>query len=422
MKRLRILTGLFLLSVRRLLTRARNPAPDFAYRSILVLGYGAIGDTIFFLPFLESLRRRFPQAHITFIANRYPTTTELLPASGFVDEIWMVDAQDASPAYRIGWERRIRAKKFDAAFLSQSTPARFFARALLGIPLRIGHCHLLVAPHQGWSLLRYLLWRARRGIISEEFERRIVLNHKVWMSNERKEHTVSRNLRLLGFFQTQRPVEPVPPAIIPESENARREAMIFLESLKSSQSLVVGLHIGSPQSLYGKIWPAGKWAVVCRALSEVRALHLVLLGGPEEGIQADEFKRQFPHPIIDLVGRCGLLTSLAVIHRCQLFLSNDTGLSKASMALGVPTVTVWGPSDPSWGIYWNPERHLKIFHEMPCAPCVQMGMRREGAGVINFTNCGHRACLSELEPSFVAHAILQRYGSRLESIPSGDVM
>jgi ADP-heptose:LPS heptosyltransferase len=118
--------------------------------------------------------------------------------------------------------------------------------------------------------------------------------------------------------------------------------------------------------------------------------------------------------IVDLTGKSGLLESLAVIRRCSLFLANDTGPGKAAMALGVPTACVWGPSD--WreqGVFWEPEKHLQISSGLPCQPCISLAIRNEGAGVLNFDNCGHRACLNELTAEQVAARIVQRYGKVL---------
>ena len=392
--------------------RARAGAP----RRLLVLGYAAIGDLIFLLPALRLLRESFPGARITFVADLYAGTADILPSSKLVDDIWLYEHEElASGRVRRALARRFAAADFDAVVVSQATPMRPFAAAILPIPTRIGHWRPLEAPHAGWPAARYALWRLKRALISDEFERRLALNCPI-LVREDGEHTVARNLRLLeplGLSPPSaidcRPSLPMPAAA---AEFAARELPAAL-GLKT-----VGLHIGKASSAYAKVWPAARWGETCRALARRYPLRLVLFGGPDEKDLIAPFADAFQGPIVDLVGRCGILESFAAIGRCDLFLGNDTGLAKAAMALGTPTLTVWGPSDRfGHGIVWEPGKHTEVFRPMPCAPCVRMGLRAEGAGVINFSNCGHRACLAALAPETVADAAARRYGVLLAAAP-----
>ena len=126
------------------------------------------------------------------------------------------------------------------------------------------------------------------------------------------------------------------------------------------------------------------------------------------------FGTEFAGPFVDLVGKAGLLESFAAIRRCDLFLSSDTGLSKAAMAMRVPTVSVWGPtSRMDNGALWDRELHTEVSLGLACAPCVHMALRCECTGIINFSNCGHHDCLERLIPDLVISAIKERHGGRL---------
>lgn len=388
--------------------RAREGAP----KRVLVLGYAAIGDLIFMMPALRLLRESCPGARITFVADSYAGTRDILPASGLVDELWLYEHSElATGRVRREIGRRVAGAGFDAVVVSQATPLRPFAAAILPIPVRIGHWRPVSAPHEGWSAPRYALWRLRRAVISGELERRLAFNRPV-LVREDAEHSVSRNLRLLEPLGVRppaaaslRPVLPVP---------AEAEAFAARELPDAPGLKTVGLHVGKLSSAYAKIWPAERWGETCRALAARYRLRLVLVGGPDEAGLAAPFAQAFGGPLVDLAGKCGILETFAAIRRCDLFLGSDTGMTKAAMALGVPTLTVWGPVERSgYGIVWEPEKHEEVFRPMPCAPCVRMGLRAEGSGVINFSNCGHRACLTELHPDAVAAAAIRRYGALL---------
>ena len=379
-------------------------------RRILVVAYSAIGDLIFFMPALEALRTRWPKARITYVADPYPGTEEVLPAAGLADEYWKYHYRD------LLWDRtkrgelcrRIREGGFDVAVVGQGTPLRGLGPALLTIPVRVGQCRPIQGPAGIWSALRYRLWQLHRGFARQEFERRLAFNRQIWVGVD-DEHTVGRNLRLaqaLGI-STPAPEAARPRLVIPEGPRA----FAAREVPDAPGKRTLGLHIGAPASAYAKIWPPEKWAEAFRAIAARAPCRVVLLGGPDERETAGAFAAAYGGEVIDLVGRSKLLESFACIRRCELLLSNDTGLSKAAMALGVPTVAVWGPSDrPGYGIVWDRPLHAEVYRLMPCSPCVRMGLPQEGAGVLNFDNCGHRDCLNKLEPSSVVDAALRRLG------------
>jgi hypothetical protein len=84
------------------------------------------------------------------------------------------------------------------------------------------------------------------------------------------------------------------------------------------------------------------------------------------------------------------------------------------MALGVPTVSVWGPiSRKDTGAIWEREKHAEVSLDLACSPCVSMALRKEGSGVINFSDCGHHYCLQMLIPELVVNAVKTRHGALL---------
>lgn len=386
-----------------------SPVEGRPLGKILVLGYAAIGDFVFFLPALEALRDAYPKARVTLLANSYPTTEELLPASDLADEIWRTKGELPDPAEAAELKEKIREGGFDAVVASHAAPIGFWADALTGIPLRVGHVHELEGDEDASDRG---LGAVRRAIVGGEFERRAVLNRRVPIRRWR-EHMVPRNLRLIealggepGSSESSRPR-------LPETEASRGFAA---DALPPKEGVgTVGVHVGSRLSQYRKIWPAERWGEVCRLLGETYPLRFALLGGPDEEDIPERFAAGIKGPYVDLVRKGGLIDAFSVMRRCDLFLSNDTGLAKAAMAMRVPTATVWGPSDRyGWGVFWDEDIHLEILHEVPCSPCVRLGFPREGAGVLNFSNCGHHDCLEKLSPQDVFDAIRKRYGALLE--------
>lgn len=298
-----------------LLLSLRRP-PERPFRRVLILGYAAIGDLIFFLPALEAIRRGYPEAELTWVANAYPTTRELLPALGLVDDIILHDweAPGAAPPPLEG---------FDLAVLTLSAPAHHFRRALAAIPSRAGH-------------VRRLPMTLKEKLVTGEVARRALLDRAVDVTDPRR-HAVLRNLDLVEALGLPRP------------GLARPKLPVKARPVKGR----VGLHIPGGPDQYGKLWP------------HFDALAERLAAGGAEVLRVE-------------AGRQGLLEAFELIGSCQVFVSCDTGPAKAAMALGVPTVTLWGPTDPAeLGRIWEPEKHVDLVSP-GVAPTVRLGMGRPG--------------------------------------------
>lgn len=380
-------------------------------RKVLFLGYAAVGDLIFLLPALKALRDGLPDARLVFVGDDDTGTNELLPPTGLVDEIWRYKHDYiASAAGRRDIARRVAGEGFDAVVVSQGTPLRPFARAILSVPRRVGHVRPVEAPHEGWSAPRYALWRLRRGTVHAEWERRWALTERI-VTPEQVEHVVSRNLKLAAALGA---AVPAPRDSRPALPLSAAERAFAEKALPADPRKTVGLHLGSPRTQFDRLWPTERWAEVARTLVAERGVRLAVLGGADERGRLEAFRASYGGELVDLVGRGRLLESFAAIARCDLFLASDTGPAKAAMASGVPTLTVWGPTSPlDHGIVWEPEKHVDVALGIACSPCVRMSLRREGSGVINYSTCGHHDCMAQLTPAVVLGQIEKRYASLL---------
>lgn len=141
---------------------------------------------------------------------------------------------------------------------------------------------------------------------------------------------------------------------------------------------VVGLFPGS--NAPARRWPAERFAQVARALL-AEGRRVVVLGGARD--------REVARPVIggapgavDAVGDTDLPGLAALLSQLRLLVTNDTGPMHLADALGVPTVSVWGPSDPGeTAPRWA--RHLRVSGPgLPCAPCRRNHCPRSGRGTM----------------------------------------
>lgn len=392
--------GSLVLSARLAATKRAPPPATAPVRRLLILGYAAIGDMLFFFPVLEALRRRYPEAQFTFLSNASPITGEILPAAGLVDDIWLCDWEEiGAAAARPRINRRIAEGGFDAAVLTLSSPAHYFQAGLAAIPLRVGH----IRPFEPVGLANSRL-RLRRALVTGEPARRAVLNAPVSVGAA-SEYAVTRNLRLLEPFGLTPPSPaPKPSLLTPELRAWAREQLAPL-----GPKTKVAVHLGPARNQYHKIWDHERFGRLCARLTASFPVELVVVGGVDEEAALAAARKHSPLPH-SWVGRASVLQTFALIESCALFIGNDTGLAKAAMSLGTPTATIWGPTDPGEvGAPWDAERHLDIRTGIGCSPCVRLGMAKEG--VLNYSNCGHHDCLGRLETDYAFGLLSRKYAA-----------
>ena len=96
-----------------------------------------------------------------------------------------------------------------------------------------------------------------------------------------------------------------------------------------------------------------------------------------------------------------LLELVELIRGCRLFVGGDTGPMHMAAALGVPTVALFGASDPVRNGPYG-EGHLVLYHDMECRPCWK-------------TRCESLGCLRELRPEGVIARVEAYLAGKKES-------
>ena len=143
------------------------------------------------------------------------------------------------------------------------------------------------------------------------------------------------------------------------------------ERLIPAGSPVVGL--GPTANWAQKIWPAERFVALFRRLSgpdgPLPGARAAVFGGPgERDLAAPVLDALEPARRVDLVDSADLLTVAACLERCELFVGNDSGLMHLAAAVGIPTLGLFGPSQPEeyapWGSLGAAVRTEASFEEL----------------------------------------------------------
>jgi 3-deoxy-D-manno-octulosonic-acid transferase len=143
-------------------------------------------------------------------------------------------------------------------------------------------------------------------------------------------------------------------------------------------------------------WPSKNWSAEYYAtLAKALQSHgrLLLCGGPADQRLAERIMHQSGVPVINAVGQTNLLQLAALLSRSSVLVTGDTGPLHMAIALDVPTVSLFGPTDPRKFGPLTPG-HIVLQEQFNCQPCHKK-------------RCplSHLNCLQSLSPDRVITAV-----------------
>ena len=349
---------------------------------ILAVSVSGIGNTILFVPFLAALRRHFPQAQIELLAGG-AGMAQAVEGGGAVDCVRLTPARAAGIP---GFLRELRAARYDAvvtAFPSNKWQFNALAR-WTGARERVTH--------------GYACARARTLAFLQN--RRVPAVEGL--------HDVEQNLRLLTAFGLD-PAGESRALSFPVGGADRDFAAGFLRERGMEGALLVGLHPGAGgkykdwQGLI-KRWPADRFARLADLLVERFDVRVLLVGGPEEAPLKQEVVQRARRPERLTVVDASLKRTAALLGRCRLMVSNDSGLMHVAAAMGVPTLGLFGPTNETRTAPWGAGcRALRA--DVPCCARLQYPFRTTSSK-IRCTENGR--CLTGLAVERVLDAAAER--------------
>ena len=333
-------------------------------RSVLIIVARRLGDVLLATPLIRSVKRAWPDAAVDVLV--FEGTQGVLAANPDVRRVLAVPERPgwlAHLAFVLGLRRR-----YDIALSTQYGDRP--------------------------TLYAFLAGRWRAGLLMparKERWKRVLLNAWAPFDNWNT-HTVLMNLALGGLLG----IEPHREVVVcwsPE-DDAR------VDQLLERGRPVAVLH-PYPKFNY-KMWHRAGWIEIAAWLA-ARGHRVVLSGGPDtaEVAYIADLAREMPLGTVNLAGQLSLGASACLLSRAAVFAGPDTALTHMAAALGVPTVALYGPTDPvKWGPWprghvsaTNPWRRLGsqtvgnvslIQGNAPCAPCHKEGCERN---VESYSDC-----------------------------------
>ena len=290
-----------------------------------------LGDTVMALPALAALRAARPDALLAAVGPWAPLLT-----GQAVADVLLKYPRDGRTRRKLG--AAMRAMRPDAAVL---------------------------LPNSFESALAARRWGARTRLGYDTDMRHAFLTHMVDLPSPRR-HQVDEYAGLLEAADIPVKMER-PEWRLGEDGAAEAEVTTLLtEAGYRGTASLIGLHLGAAFGS-SKLWPPASYAELIGQLAE-RGFESLLMGGPEDLGVAEAVQELAGNRVASTVGRDRAQMLPRLLARLGCLVSSDTGVAHLAAALGVPTVTLFGPTDPHLSAPRG--RWVRsIEGPAPCAPC-----------------------------------------------------
>lgn len=349
-------------------------------KQVLIVCTRRIGDVLLTTPLIHSIKITWPQAVIDILV--FKGTEGIVANNSDIRKIFSVEERP-----RLIKDLRLLIKIFRRYDLAIST-----------------------LPGDRPTFYTYLAGRHRVGMLNpspqNSFWKRWLLSQSIPFDNDNT-HTVLMNLKLAQLLQLKISSD----VVVSWAENDPSQVKKLLNFDIEQKSFAV-LHV-IPKFTY-KMWHQQGWIAVARRLQE-QGMHVVFTGSGElsEVAYINEIMAQLSGHVLNLAGQL-TLSQLGFLLSCaRTFVGPDTVVTHMAAALGIPTIALFGPTNPiKWGPWpkgWqlvNPfilkgsqQRNNVYLVQGPgsCVPCMQEGCDRH----IN----SRSDCLEKLPVSDVIAAI-----------------
>ena len=288
---------------------------------ILVIRYRFIGDTILTVPFLRNLRRAYPHAKIDVLVG--PQSGEVLTGCPYINDLITFDTTRFHKYDRGAGEKKsfwhyvfkLRKERYDMAFVLKRSWSSAILALLIGARYRIGY--------------------ATEG-------RQILLTHSVPFKTDM--HEVDSTLSVLEAASIPIADRYLEAFISKEEQN---QVATYIAPATDERRVLIHAAAAHPDKLY----PLESWAEIVRVLHEKHRFQPFFTGADQDFDLYEQLQRVSGVQGVNLAGKLSLRSSMALYSNLDLAICTDSGPAHLAAAVGIPTLSVFGPTDP---IRWRP--------------------------------------------------------------------
>ena len=311
-------------------------------KRILVIRLDRIGDVVLSTPVVRALRQVYPESFIAMMVR--PACREVVDGNPALNEVILYEKEGAHRRVSdtIRFARGLRRFRFDTALVLHPTNRSHWIPWFAGIPRRIGY-----ERKCGWLLTHRVPHRKQEG----------------------SRHEMDYALELLQVLGIS-PPRPEPEVPIRERARQRVEELLARSNIRVNQRLVA---IHPSASCISKRWMPERFAEVADRLISAQGVRICLIADGPDAIYAQRVAQAMQQPTLDFAGRLSIGELTALLERCALLISNDSGPVHLAAAVKTPVVDLFGRNQRGLSpLRWGPvgAGHIVLHKEVGCVTCL----------------------------------------------------
>ena len=334
-------------------------------KKLLVIKLRAIGDVVLSTIVLENLRKAFPKAQIDFLTEK--PAQAVVEGNEYIDNVIVLDRKYIASLpltkrllANITFVRKLYSSSYDLVFDLFGNPRSAFLTLASRAQVRVGYD-----------------FRIRRLAYN------VVVPSRADRVHEAEFHLDA--LTALGITIVSKKLS----VAIPES--TLKFAQEFWASKDLDAKFVVAINFwgGWP----AKRWPIERFAALSDRLVKRLGAEIVLMWGPDEyehAVKLDNLLEEKSH----ILPPTDLKQLAAILKRCDLMVSTDSGPMHISTAVGTPTVGIFGPTNSELQGPYGELHEVAKKDELDCLGC-------------NLLDCDHNSCMTKLTVEDVWQSIVR---------------
>ncbi len=334
------------------------------YQNILLIKMSSLGDILHTLPFAAALRKRFPQARITWLVH--PQFAGFVPDPPVIDEVIYFDkvkfnklGLSAKLKYFCEMRSLLHSRHFDLVIDMQGLFKSAVLAAISGCANRIGYSEM----------------REGSGLVS----RAITGTHA-------KDHVIERYLDVARYLGAK--VETLDDVQFPMPDLTKEGASVEqkLRDLGYNGGSYVVIVPGA--RWWTKEWPLAYYAQLVRKIT-ADGTFVVLAGGPDDAAKGAQIAEAAQcSKVLDMTGKTSLRELAALIKGCSFYISADTGPLHFAAALKKPLVAMYGPTKADRTGPYGSNNSTVLLSPAACAGCLKK-------------KCDNWHCMRDITPEAV---------------------
>lgn len=334
-------------------------------QKVLIIKFLGIGDVLFTTPMVRKLSEEYPHLNITYLTSTL--CAPVLRNNSNINTVLTYDMPPLKtlvrhPGSLLSVLFLLRKKGFDVTIIAHRSLSSILFAYFTGSPIRIGF------DYKG------------RGFL---------LNSKVLL--KKNEYAPALYMKLLQDVCGDKDNLGL------ELNPTREEVAFAREVFSSVQGDTIAVAPGGGKNAWMtmlcKRWTQQGYAEI---ISRLSGKHNILILGSKDDVEVSTaIKKNISCPVIDLTGKTTLCQASAVLQQCRLFIGCDSSLLHIAAAMGTPTVSIFGPTNPE---YFAPkgDKHVVVKSETACGPCFTYG---------ESPKCEDNVCMKSIRAEDVLSAV-----------------